>query len=218
MRVYRQLVALAAAVFLSSQVLAQSGQTTTPSVSAGSPSSSWSFSLTVDGYVVRHAVFFVSPTLAADRGWLHLEARYNDENLNTGSVWVGRHFSLGDKLTIEVTPMIGGVFGDTTGIAPGFQASLSYRKVTLSTSGEFVFDTKDRNGSFFYSWPQLTYSPLDWFRVGLTGQRTKAYHTSLSTQRGLLIGFNHKRFQFTTYIFNAGWTAPTLILEGGVTF
>jgi hypothetical protein len=51
--------------------------------------------------------------------------------------------------------MIGGVFGNTTGVAPGYQASLTYKKISLSSSGEYVFDTKDRNGSFFYSWPEF---------------------------------------------------------------
>jgi hypothetical protein len=47
--------------------------------------------------------------------------------------------------------MIGGIFRNTTGVAPGYQASLTYKKIALSSSGECGFDTKDRNGSFFYS-------------------------------------------------------------------
>ena len=62
---------------------------------------------------------YVSPVFAADRGWLHLEARYNDEYQKTGSLWAGYNFSAGDKIVLEVTPMLGVVFGDTTGIAPG---------------------------------------------------------------------------------------------------
>jgi hypothetical protein len=121
-------------------------------------------------------------------------------------------------VSLEITPMIGGVFGNTTGVAPGYEASLTYKKISLSSSGEYVFDTKDRGGSFFYSWPELTYSPFDWLQVGLVAQRTKAYHTNLDTQRGFLIGFAHKKLQFTTYVFNAGWTDPSLIFEAGVSF
>src|SRR5438034_7336511 len=51
---------------------------------------------------------------SADRGWLHLETRYNYENLETGSVWVGYNFSGGEKLQWEFTPILGGVFGNTT--------------------------------------------------------------------------------------------------------
>jgi hypothetical protein len=63
--------------------------------------------------------------------------------------------------------------------------------------------------------PSLTYSASSWLRAGLVAQRTKAYHTNLDTQRGFLIGLSHKEVQFTTYVFNAGWTDPTLVLEVG---
>ena len=49
-------------------------------------------------------------------------------------------------------------------------------------------------------------------------QRTKAYHTSLDIQRGVLIGFSDKKATFTTYIFNAGWTDPTVVLSLGFNF
>ena len=65
---------------------------------------------------------------------LHLEARYNYENLRTGSVWFGYNISAGKELVLNVTPMIGSVFGQSSGIAPGCEASLSYKRVTLSIS------------------------------------------------------------------------------------
>ena len=72
----------------------------------------------------------------------------------------------------------GGVFGNATGVATGYEASLSYKRIMLSSSGEYLFDTKNKNGGFFYSGPHWTYSPLDWFHVGHVAQRTKAYHES----------------------------------------
>jgi hypothetical protein len=131
---------------------------------------------------------------------------------------MGYNFSVGKNLVLDVTPIIGGVFGRTTGIAPGCEASLAYRKVELSISNEYVFDTGDSSGNFYYSWLQLTYSPADWLRVGLVAQHTKAFHSSLDVQRGFLVGFSHKKVEFTTYIFNAGWTDPTVVLEAGVSF
>jgi hypothetical protein len=170
-------------------------------------------SLTADGYAVPHAQFYVSPVIAADRGWLHLEGRYNYENQKTGSFWVGYNFSVGSALALRVTPMVGGVFGDTAGIAPGCEVSLTYKRFELASTQEYVFDTKERSESFFYSWPQLTYSPRDWLHLGIVAQRTKAYHTDLGVQRGVLAGFSHKKVTFTTYVFNAGWTEPTVVLE-----
>ena len=218
MRIKGQLLTLVAAVFLPGLVVAQNTKSAASTEHAGNASNPWSFSVTADGYVVPHSEFFVSPTFTADREWLHLEARYNYENQRTGSVWMGYNFCVGHRLVLEATPMIGGVFGDTMGIAPGYEMSLSYRKLSLSSSGEYVFDTRKPSGSFFYSWPELTYSPADWIRVGLVAQRTKTYHTSLDTQRGFLVGFSHKQVEFTTYVFNAGWTEPTVVLESRVDF
>jgi len=54
--------------------------------------------------------------------------------------------------------------------------------------------------------------------VGLVAQHIKAFHTSLDVQRGFLVGVSHKKLEFTTYIFNAGFTDPTVVLEVGVNF
>ena len=209
---------LAAMFLLCTVARGQIVQGTSQEGAGGTAADSWSFSATVDGYVVPHQEFYASPIFTADRSWLHLEARYNYEDQQTGSTWVGYNFSFGDKLKLDVTPMIGGVFGNTTGVAPGYEFSLAYKRITLSSTGEYVFDTKNHNGSFFYSWPELTYSPVEWIRVGLVAQRTKAYHTSLDVQRGFLVGISRKKFNFTTYIFNPGWTKPTLVFEAGFDF
>jgi hypothetical protein len=191
-------------------------QTTPESPTAASPETSadqWSFSLNIAGYVVPHDRSYASPTFNADREHIHFGARYNYEDKETGSVWAGYNFSKGDEVEFAFTPMIGGVLGTTLGIAPGYLASLGWRRVELLTEGEYVFDLRQKAGNFFYSWNELSYSPMEWWRVGLVAQRTKAYHTDLDIQRGVLIGFSGKRVDFTTYIFNAGWTDPTVVLS-----
>ena len=189
---------------------------------ASSPSSSagqtWDFNFSAYGYVPPHEDGYVCPILIADREWLHLEARYNYENLRTGSLWVGYTFTAGTKLVFSVTPMIGGVFGRSTGIAPGLEASLAYKKFQLSIENEYVFDTRNRSSSFYYDWPELIYSPTRWIHVGLVAQRTKAYQTSLDTQRGFLVGLSHRNIEFTTYVFDLGWTDPTVVLAAGFSF
>ncbi|MGB9156740.1 MAG: hypothetical protein WCB20_09635, partial [Chthoniobacterales bacterium] len=89
----------------------------------------WSYALSTATYLVRNDREYVNPTFTADRNWLHLEARYNYEALKTGSLWLGYNFSVGEKLTLEATPMVGGVFGDITGFAPGYTLSLTYWKL-----------------------------------------------------------------------------------------
>jgi hypothetical protein len=214
----RPLAIFGVALLAVSQVAAQTTAGSTSSSLPDSSTDSWSLSFNISGYIVPHDRSYASPTFSADRGWLHLGARYNYEDKETGSLWVGYNFSFGDKLVFEATPIIGGVFGNTAGVAPGYLASLSWRKIELSTEGEYVFDTRDRTGNFFYSWMELSYSPRDWYRAGVVAQRTKAYHTDLDVQRGLFVGFSHKKVDFTTYVFNAGWTDPTVVLSLGFNF
>jgi hypothetical protein len=214
----QQLAVLAVVALLGGQALGQGTASGAPANPPDAATNPWAYNLTVDGYIIPDSQSYVDPVFTADRNWLHLEARYNYENLQTGSLWAGYNFSAGKKLVLDVTPMIGGVFGRTNGIAPGCEASLTYKKIELSIANEYVFDTTHKSGNFYYSWPQFTYSPVDWFRVGLVAQHSKAFHTSLDVQRGFLVGVSHKKWEFTTYIFNAGFTEPTVVLEAGVSF
>lgn len=178
----------------------------------------WTFAAAGYGYIIPNDQSYFSPTFRADRKWTHLEARYNYEDRKTGSLWLGYNMSFGEKLVLEATPMVGGIFGNTTGVAPGYLFTLSYKKISLYSEGEFVFDTKNTGGNFFYSWNELTYSLTDWFRAGLVSQRTRLYQTPLDVQRGFFAGISHKKMDFSTYVFNIGWTDPTIVLAIGFKF
>jgi hypothetical protein len=208
----------AAMVLLASNVMGQTAATPAPAGADANVGRKWSFRASAYGYFVPDDRKYVQPSLSADRERLHLEARYNYEDLETGSLWAGCNLSAGEKLAFEATPMIGGIFGNKAGIAPGYKVSLGYWKVELYSEGEYVFDLRDRSGNFFYSWSELSVSPVGWMRAGLAAQRTRAYKTDLDIQRGLLVGFSGKRIDFTAYVLNAGWTDPTVVLSIGVEF
>ena len=125
-----------------------------PAVADETAESEWECSLSTSTYLVQNGRDYVNPYLVADRGWLHLEARYNYEAIKTGSLWLGYNFSFGKKLAFEATPMFGGVFGDITGIAPGYTISISYEPIEFFTQGEYFFDAGNRSGNFFYSWSE----------------------------------------------------------------
>jgi hypothetical protein len=188
------------------------------SSSSEASSKQWEYSLKLDTFVVPHDRNFLNPNFTADRDTLHLEGRYNYEGLETGSVWLGYNLSTGKDLVFEATPMAGAVFGDTNGIAPGYSATLSYKKLELYSQGEYVFDLEDKSRNFFYNWSEVSYSPKEWVRAGIVAQRTKAYETSLDVQRGILAGLSYKKLNFTTYVFNWGWTDPTVVFEFGIDF
>jgi len=214
--VTRRLVAFLVTVLFVGPILAQTPDTPPPG--SDTANHEWSFSLATSGYIIPDDQSYASPTFSADHKWLHLEARYNYENLETASLWAGYNFSFGDRLVLDVTPMVGAVFGNINGIAPGFNFALSYKRIELSSQGEFVIDPGDSTRNFFYSWNELSYSLTDWLRAGLASQRTRVYQTPLDVQRGFLVGFNYKKVDFTTYVFNAGWTDPTVVLSLGIKF
>lgn len=189
-----------------------------PESASKSDESAWEFSLSMSTYFAQHSKDYVNPSFSADRDWFHVEARYNYEALKTGSIWLGYNFSFGKELTIEATPMIGGVFGDITGVAPGYTLTVSYKWFELYTQGEYFFDAAIHAGDFFYSWSEFSFRPSDWFRVGLVLDRTKAFGTDFDIRRGPLIGFTHKNVDFTTYWLSPGSKESTLVFAVTWTF
>jgi hypothetical protein len=164
----------------------------------------WALSASAYTYFVPNSNELVQPTFTADRDWLHLEARYNYEDLNTASIWAGYNFAgnAGDDFQWEITPMLGGVFGDTTGVAPGYKGYLVWHNFELYSEGEYLLDTGDSSDSFFYNWSEVTFAPVEWFRFGIAAQRTRAYQSDRDIQRGLMVGFRYKRLDLAGYLFN----------------
>jgi hypothetical protein len=118
MKATRQLTVFAVALLFAGQMFCQVPPSTAPSKPLDTVKKSWTFNLTTDGYIIPNGTDYADPVFSANRSWLHLEARYNYENLRTGSLWLGYNFAAGKKLALNVTTMIGGVFGRTTGSHP----------------------------------------------------------------------------------------------------
>lgn len=177
-----------------------------------------SASAVVNVYILPDSRTYAQPTLAAEYKRVHLEARYNYEALDTGSAWIGYTFGLDGSLSLQFTPMLGGVFGHTAGVAPGYELTVGYWKLELYSEGEYLFDTDDSSDSFAYTWSELSLSPMEWLRFGVVGQRTRAYQTDVDIQRGLLIGFSYRWARFTTYVFDLDQSQQTIVLALGGSF
>jgi hypothetical protein len=178
----------------------------------------WSFALSASTYFVPDHHDYVQPTVTADRGWLHLEARYNYEALDTASTWIGYNFAGGHKLAWEFTPKVGGVFGGTTGVAAGYSGSLTWWKLEFYSEGEYLYDVRDPSGSFLYSWSELTIAPVEWLRIGLAEQRTRTDHAEKHVQPGIVLGITHDHIAFSTYVFDLDKSKPTVVLALSVHF
>ena len=200
--------------------------TGTPPVTATAPAvqpapeaeKAWSFSASAYTYVLPDEPDYLQPTFSADRGWLHLEGRFNYEDLDTGSAWLGYNFSVGNTITLDITPMLGVVFGNTTGIAPGYKGSLGWRRLALSSETEFVIDPGSSADSFLYTWSEFEVAPVDWCRFGLVVQRTKVYQTEFDIQRGFFVGVSYKGLDVTAYVFNPDANRPIVVVGVGLSF
>jgi hypothetical protein len=196
-------IALAFTLFLSALTCSaqESGGASVPKPGEHKPG--WAYSATGMYYSLSDQSDFLLAIATAERGQLHLEARYNYEALDTGSLFVGWKFSGGEKLTYELTPIIGAVSGATQGIAPGFELSAAYGMIDFYTEDEYVYDTNAKEDSYTYAWSELGLSPLDWLRFGIVGQRTQVYLSDRVIQRG---GFAQLitpgKVTFGLYFFN----------------
>jgi hypothetical protein len=214
------------AVGQTADMAAQSGQSAAQTVDtvsqagepAGDEPAGWEFSVALFGYIVPEGPNFFLPIATADREWLHLEGRYNYEDQETGSLWAGYNLGWGEEVTFEVTPMIGAVFGNTSGVAPGLLMTIAWWQLDLYTESEYLFDSEDSENDFFYTWAELGYSPLEWLRAGLVIQRTRAYETELEIGRGIFAGATVDRFDFGCYLLNLSWGDPTVALSATVYF
>jgi hypothetical protein len=222
----RSVVLAALAILLAAGTARAQATTGTPPVTATAPAVQpapeagkvWSFSASAYTYVLPDEPNYVQPTFSADRGRLHLEGRFNYEDLDTGSAWLGYNFSVGETVTLEITPMIGAVFGNTDGVAPGYKGSLSWRRLALSSETEFVIDPGDSGNNFLYTWSEFEVAPVDWCRFGLVVQRTKVYQTEFDIQRGFFVGVSYKGLDVTAYVFNPDANRPTVVLGVGLGF
>ncbi len=185
---------------------------------AASTAPAWSWSAAAALYVLPDDVNYLQPTVAADRGRLHLEARYNYEAQKTFSAWAGMNFETGDTVTLAVTPMFGVVTGDLDGVAPGLLLTLNVWKLEFYSEGEYVFDLSDEAEHFLYNWSEFTIQPTEWFRTGLVVQRTRAYQSERDIQRGLLVGVDVWKSSLTTSVFEPFSGSATVVVSFGVEF
>lgn len=171
--------------------------------SAEEPAPTWEWGPSLALYVVGDEEF-LQPTLTVNRGGLHLEGRYNYEALQTGSAFVGWNFSFGEELRLGLTPMVGGVFGNTNGVAPGLTWTLDWGRVAFWSQSEYVFDFAELSQSFFYNWSELSAPTGYWFRIGAVLQRTRVFQTRTQVQAGPFIGISLWKLAATTYLFAPG--------------
>lgn len=178
----------------------------------------WEFAVTAYPTQVRNGDDTTSAIAVADRGALHLEARYGYEMKDSRSAFAGWTFSGGDAVAWELTPLLGGGWGPVRAFIPGLEASLSWGKLDFYVEAEFVRDRNDSAESYNYAWSELGFKPLEWLRVGAVGQRTRAYGGEREFQRGPFAQATWGSVTIGGFWFNPGSDDQVFVGSIGVTF
>lgn len=178
----------------------------------------WEFAVTAYPTQVRGGDDTTSAIAVADRGPLHLEARYGYEAKDSRSAFVGWTFSGGETVEWELTPLLGGAWGPVQAFVPGFQASLAWGRFDFYVEAEFVRDRSDSADSYNYAWSELGFKPLEWLRLGAVGQRTRAYGGEREFQRGPFVQVSVGRATLGGFWFNPGSKDQVFVGSIGFTF
>lgn len=151
-------------------------------------------------------------------GALHLEARYNYEARASASAFVGWTFSGGKEVTWEVTPIIGSLFGRARGVVPGVEAGVKYKSVDAYVEAEYVFDRQQSSDNYFYAWSEVGWTPMEWLRVGIVGQRTRVVNNDRDFQRGVLVQVFAGKATLSAYAFNPESSSRYTMVALGLDF
>ena len=179
---------------------------------------SWEFALTAYPTDVRGGDNYTSGIAVADRGSLHLEARYNYESVGARSAYVGWTFSGGEAITWEVTPLLGGAWGSLHAFVPAVEASVSWRQFDFYIEAEAVRDQREQSDSYVYAWSELGFRPAEWLRLGLVAQRTRAYGGERDVQRGPFAQLTWRRVTLGGFWFHPGANDQVFVASLGVAF
>jgi hypothetical protein len=178
----------------------------------------WAFSATLFGYFVPTDRNFLSGIAYADHGSLHLEGRYNYEDIHAGSLFAGWRFEFGKKLTLSFIPMAGFVFGSTNGFIPALEFEASWKILDYYSETEYVLDFSNSANNYLYTWGELGVSPFSSFRTGICYQRTILYETGLDLQRGIFASYSFWKLTGTAYYFNPFIRENFLVVSLGIEF
>ena len=162
----------------------------------------WDFSATGYYYLLDDESDYLLAIATAERGRLHLEARYNYEAADTGSLFAGWTFAGGDAVSYELTPILGTLLGAEDGLVPGVEASVAFGIVDLYVEAEYVHDLDEQEDSFTYAWSELGFAASDKWRIGIAGQRLREHDSERDTQRGVFAQFTAGAFTYGAFLFN----------------
>lgn len=185
--------------------------------SSATGDSAWSFYMEGYYYLVPYANSTPGITVMADRGRVHLEARYNYEDVKTASFFFGWNFSMGNKFQLNVTPMAGFAVGRSNGFVSAVELDIHFSKFELYSESEYMIDFTGKERDFLYTWSELGVNLFGNFTTGLVEESTKLFETKLNVQKGFFAAYTFRKFTASVYYFNPfsdkNFFVPSLIVK-----
>ena len=182
----------------------------------------WEFAATGYWNEIRAGDSYGNAIVVANRGALHLEGRVNYEAKDSRSLFAGWTFSLGKEegLNLEITPIIGGAWGEVQGPIVGVEATLARGRFDFYVEAEYVRGTGSKADSYTYAWSELGFRPTQaqWLRLGAVGQRTRAYGGTREYQGGGFFQLTQGKVTASLFWFNPGSDSQVVVGSIGVSF
>ena len=98
--------------------------------------------------------------------------------------------------------MLGVVFGNTNGIAPGLLLDFSWKIFDFYSESEYVIDFSGSENNFFYTWTELAVTPVSNLRTGISADRTRLYQSGLELQKGIFAEYTFWKLTAGVHYFN----------------
>ena len=97
------------------------------------------------------------------------------------------------------------------------QASAGVSSTSTSKANTFAI-THEHTSSYWYAWSEFGFQPVEWLRIGIVGQRTRAYGGDRDIQRGPFAQLTWRSVTIGGYWFNPGSSDQVVVTSIGVTF
>jgi len=182
----------------------------------------WTFAAYVDGYLDPEESTYFVPTIFANRGALHLEGRYNYEDFDTGSLFAGWTFTIGNTDDyLKLTPMAGAFVGSSNGVAPGLEIEAHVWRLAYWFESEYTFNVEDSSEDFFYTWSELNLSLFPFLWIGGSLQRLKLVDAPREVDVGPMVGFGNvgtPHVSLSLYGYGLGTSTRWFLATLGVEF
>jgi hypothetical protein len=153
-------------------------------------------------YMANGVPSLLQPTahFQSAKNW-YIEGRYNYEDVQTFSLYVGKNISGGKDLEFSITPMIGYSIGKFNGVSLAGNLDLDWEGFYFSSQSQYSKSINTADDNFLFSWSEIGYSITDHVFTGISAQYTRQMGENYM-EAGILAGVSLGKLEIPLYMFN----------------